>query len=359
MKSIIALLAVLLVVPRASRSADDLSAAGPLAVETIEFADLVDASREGPQASGSPRTRAAGEPAGGGRRVPVKVHLPSAGGPHPVVVVSHGAGGDWDTHLAQARHLASYGHAVLCLEHVGSNRDRFARGFQFTKNLADMTRDAREVLTRPKDVSFALDRAEEWNRTHDRLRGRLDLARVGAMGHSFGAFTTMVVCGVRPAVDWLTPRVEPGTGLGPDLRDRRVTCGVALSPQGVGEPFFIRESFGSLQVPLLGITGSLDGQQAGLPAENRRDGFALWPPGGHTFIWLANARHVDFSDSIGSRRWLPSPTRGDVQPIVRAATLLFFKARLQADAAAATQLTAAGLKPLLRGAVTDVEVLTR
>jgi predicted dienelactone hydrolase len=356
------LLAILAMLPVASRElfAADPSANGPLAIESLEFPELVDASREGPDGPGGQRRRAVGEPAGGGRRVPVKVHLPAAGGPHPVVVVSHGAGGDWDTHLAQARHLASHGHAVLCLEHVGSNRDRFTRGFQFMKNVTDMTRDAREVLTRPKDVSFALDRAEEWNRTHDALRGRLDLVRVGVMGHSFGAFTAMVVCGMRPAVDWLTPRVEPGTGLAPDLRDRRVDCGVALSPQGVGEPFFIRESFGSLQVPLLGITGSLDGQQAGLPAENRRDGFALWPPGGHTFIWLANARHLDFSDSTGSsRRGLPSPTRGDVQPVVRAATLLFFKAHLEADADAANQLTADGLKPLLRGPVTDVEVLTR
>jgi hypothetical protein len=38
---------------------------------------------------------------------------------------------------------------------------------------------------------------------------------------------------------------------------------------------------------------------------------------------------------------------------------LFFKAHLEADADAANQLTADGLKPLLRGPVTDVEVLTR
>ena len=51
------------------------------------------------------------------------------------------------------------------------------------------TRDADEVLGRPRDVRFAIDRADAWNRTHDILRGRLDLDRVGMMGQSFGAFS--------------------------------------------------------------------------------------------------------------------------------------------------------------------------
>jgi predicted dienelactone hydrolase len=57
-------------VPLGSPQAD-----GPLSTRTLEFHDLVDAAR-------------------GGRRVPVKVHLPSWIGPFPVVVLSHGAGGN-------------------------------------------------------------------------------------------------------------------------------------------------------------------------------------------------------------------------------------------------------------------------
>jgi len=333
---------------------DDASARGPLAVTTLEFADLVDANRKGPVADAKKARGASG------RRVPIKVHLPAGDRPVPVVIVSHGAGGDWDTHLGQALHLASHGYAVLCLEHVGSNRAMLAGSFQFMKVMEAMTRDADEVLGRPRDVRFAIDRSEEWNRTHEKLRGRLDPDRVGIMGHSYGAFTTLAVGGMRPALDWLTPRVEPGRGLGPDLRDRRVRCGVALSPQGVGEPFFIRESFGSLAVPTLGITGTLDRQQGGLSAENRREGFALWPDGPHRLVWLTNARHVDFTDSAGTgRRELPSPTRADVQPVVRAAMLLFFDAHLRGAAEAEAKLTAAGLKPFLRGGVTDVEVLAK
>ena len=316
-------------------AAVDLAADGALTVETIEFPDLTDASR-------------------GGRRVPIKLHIPMAAGPYPVVVVSHGAGGHWDANYAQAHHLASHGYAVLALEHVGSNTAVLKRSLRLRANLEAMTRDAGEVLGRPKDIAFAIDRAQAWTRSDERLRGRLDVRHVGALGHSFGAYTVLAVAGMRPALDWLVPPVAPGAGLGPDLRDPRVGCGVALSPQGPGEPFFIEASYASLAVPLLGISGSNDRQQHAAPAHRRR-AFALWPAGDKHLLWLANADHMAFSDATGSsQRMLPSHARTDAQPVVRAATLLFFDACLKDDVAARSQLTAAGLRPYLHGAVNDL-----
>jgi predicted dienelactone hydrolase len=225
------------------------------------------------------------------------------------------------------------------------------------RNLDAMIRDPDEVLGRPKDITFVLDRAKEWNEFHPRLRGKLDLGKVGALGHSFGAFTTMVVCGMRPALDWLEPRVDAGKGLGPNLRDPRVRCGVALSPQGVGEPFFLAESFTSLETPLLGISGTKDDQQAGQPAENRKEAFDLWPSGPHAFVWLANASHLDFTDPAGSDGNVrESATRADVQPVTRLATRAFFDVHLKGDAEAGKTLSVAGLAPSLRGAVDAVEV---
>jgi predicted dienelactone hydrolase len=310
---------------------------GELNVTTIEFPDLKDENR-------------------GGRRVPIKIHVPEQQGRWPVVVFSHGGGGNWDANSAQANHLASRGYAVLCLEHVGSNTERMKEGLRFMDNVKAMTRGSSEVLGRPKDVSFALDTAEEWNRTHPVLKGRLNLERVGVMGHSFGAYTTLVVCGARPALDWLTPPVSPGRGLGPDLSDPRVAAGVALSPQGPGEPFFLETSYASVKRPLLGITGSRDKQQSA-PPEHRRRFFELLPPGGKIFIWLANADHLGFSDSKGSgQRSLPSNSRTDAQPLVRAATLLFFEATLRGDKEAEKGLSYESLKPLLRGVVNEMEI---
>jgi predicted dienelactone hydrolase len=361
------LLFTLLLIPLASLRAADLSARGPLKVETIEFSNPSDSASGGVQSSPPNRTRrpffaprVRRDTERSERIVPIKVHLPIASGAFPVIVVSHGAGGDWDTHFAQAQHLASHGYAVLCLEHLGSNRERMSQGLRLMQNLEAMIHSSEEVFARPKDVEFALARAEEWNQSHERLRAKLDLQRVGMMGHSFGAFTTMVVCGMRPALDWLTPRVEPGKGLGRDLFNPHVKCGVALSPQGIGEPFFIRESFASLRVPLLGISGTEDKQQNGLPAENRKDAFTLWPQGANKFVWLDPAKHLDFTDSSGSsRRSQPSPSRELVQPVVRAAMVLFFNAHLKQQGEASVQITSKALKPYLRDPANKVEVLSK
>ncbi len=324
--------------PTAALTSD--AEAGRHPVDLLEFPDVKDASRNG-------------------RRVPIKLHVPSGAGPFPLVVVSHGGGGHWDANFAQAHHLATHGFLVMCLEHVGSNTEVMKRSFRLGKNLREMTRDAKEVLGRPQDVSLAIDQAEGWSRAHEKLRGRIDLERVGILGHSFGAYTTLVVCGMRPALDWLTPVVPPGKGLGPDLSDPRVDCGVALSPQGPGEPFFIDASFATLTRPLLGISGSKDRQQMAEP-ENRRRGFELWPPGDKYFLWLTKADHMAFSDSTGSsHRMMPSSSRHDAQPLVRAATVRFFRAYLQRDVVARRQLSVKSLQPFCQGEVTTVEVLTK
>jgi polyhydroxybutyrate depolymerase len=315
--------------------------AAPAEVRVLDFPDLRDEARK--------------------RAVPITVHLPAGAGPFPVVVVSHGAGGDRATHFGQAQDLAQNGYAVLCIEHVGSNRARLSKaGIRMMQEIEAMTRDADEVLARPRDISFALDRATEWNASHATLKAKLDVARAGAMGHSFGAYTTMVVCGMRPALDWLTPRIDPGKGLGPDLCDPRIRCGVAFSPQSPGEPFFLAESFASLRAPLLGMTGSKDTQQAGRTAADRKAAFALWPKGEHLLVWLSNARHNDFTSSSGDTgRSLPSATREDVQPVARAATRAFFDLHLKSDAAAADRLSATALQPFLRGEINAVEVLRK
>ncbi|MFM7807224.1 MAG: hypothetical protein ACKPEA_04745, partial [Planctomycetota bacterium] len=80
----------------------------------------------------------------------------------------------------------------------------------------------------------------------------------------------------------------------------------------------------------------------------------------HVFVWLANAKHLDFSSAEGGEgRGLSSSTRDDVQPIARAATLAFFDAHLKGDADATKRLSVEGLKPLLRGSIDKVEVLSK
>jgi len=310
----------------------------------IEFAALVDVNRAN-------------------RSVPAKVHLPSGNGPFPVVIVSHGAGGNLDSNFAQANHLASHGYIAVCVEHIGSNtKTMLAGGLRIGQTMAAMTRDAGEVMNRPKDIRFAIDQTETWNRTHAVLKDKFDLQRIGVMGHSFGAFTTLVICGARPALDWLQPTIGTGKGLGPDLFDKRVRCGVALSPQGPGEPFFLPTSYRSIRVPLLGISGSRDKQQGAEPI-HRRNSFQYWPKGDRYLLWINNANHLQFSDATGSK-----PNRGraaavfgkgreDVQKVSRAATVFFFDQYLKKSRGVV--LREEDLKTQIGGIVDGIELLSK
>lgn len=317
------------------------AADGPLAASLLDFPDLRDAARSD-------------------RAVPMKLFLPGGTTAAPLVVLSHGAGGSRDANFAQARHLASHGYAVLALEHPGSGTARLLAGGRYLENLRDMTRDASEVLGRPRDVSFAIDQATQWNASTPQIQGRLDLTRLAVMGHSFGAYTALVACGARPARDWLVPTIAPGSGLVDGLADVRVKACVALSPQGPGAPFFTEASYATLDRPVLGISGSADQPQGGGSPRERRRAFELAPVGAQWLVWLANAEHSAFSDPSGSgRRGLPSATRADAQPATRAATLAFLDLQLRGRAEAADVLTETGLRPLLRGRVDAVEVLKK
>ncbi|GAB4214381.1 MAG: hypothetical protein OHK0012_12310 [Synechococcales cyanobacterium] len=298
------------------------------------------------------------DPERSNRSVPIKVHLPGstsvAEAPFPVVIISHGAGGTWDANFAQAQHLAQHGYAVLAVEHVGSNFDRFKAAGGVVDALKSMTRNATEVMNRPQDIGFAIDQLLEWNRSHPTLQGQLDPERIGVMGHSFGAYTALVSCGARPALDWLVP--AQGRGLGPDLSDPRVKACVALSPQGPGEPFFLEESYASVNRPVLGITGSRDVQQFQLSPTHRRRFLDLMPAGETYFLWLTNADHSAFSDPSGSgRRGLPSRSRTDAQPVVKEATLQFFNVFVRGDESARAYLTANHLETFLQGKITELE----
>ena len=320
------------------------AAQGNYKTAVIEFPNLLDAAR-------------------GNRAVLMKVHLPVGSGPFPVVIISHGAGGNWDANFAQANHLASHGYGAVCLEHTGSNmKTALAGGLRFGQTIASMTENANEVLNRPRDVSYAIDQVKIWNRSHKALRNKLDEKRIGVMGHSFGAFTTLVTCGARPALDWIRPQVGVGKGLGPDLFDKRIQCGVALSPQGPGKPFFLPESYQSIRVPLLGISGSLDKQQHAEPA-HRKESFKYWPKGDRYLLWISNATHLSFSDSTGSkRRRVPASTRmqrrrEEVQKVSRAATLRFFNKYLMKSKNA--ELSEKALVVFADGLASEIEMLTK
>ena len=104
------------------------------------------------------------------------------------------------------------------------------------------------AVNRALDVPFVLDQLERLNADQDsRLNGAMDLQRVGIAGHSFGAWSAMAAGGM-----------TLGGRRGVDYSDDRVRCMIPLSPPVVSRERLYEITYGSLDVPALFMTGTLD-----------------------------------------------------------------------------------------------------
>lgn len=303
---------------------------GPHRPERIPTPVLVDPSRDRP--------------------LETRVTVPSGPGAFPVVVMSHGLGGNLSSHQHIVDHLVSHGYAILAPNHPASDTLRVFRKRTRYSTGPKPGLDPAAVLGRAPDVTYLLDVAKAWagDPEHPLFR-RLDLSRVGAAGHSFGAFTVLTVCGARPVLDHLQPSVPPGRGLAPSMRDPRVQVGIAYSPQGPGSGFFSEQSYASIETPLLAFSGSRDrqGNNLGrpLPARNRFRVFELMPARDKYYAWLIGAGHMGWADSreaglvgrIGQR--FMAPEQDDVVRISAALSVAFLDRYLKEDPRAARFLT--------------------
>ncbi len=204
--------------------------------------------------------------------VRVYAPAPAAGnGPFPVVVLSHGMGGNRSAFDSLSAHLAAHGYLCVTLTH-------------------DDTRPAAR-LERPADVSFALDVILGAAPPSALLAGRVDPDRVGMLGHSFGAFTTLAIMGARFREAALpgAPYVAPA--------DSRVRAGVPLSPQGPGILGLDEHSWDAITRPVFSLRGTLDTSFETPDPATRDLPYQLMPPKDKYHAILAGADHSDFSDN--------------------------------------------------------------
>ena len=95
----------------------------------------------------------------------------------PLVVLSHGGGGGYESHYDTALALAKAGFVVAAVSHAGDTYNDQSQVLKLWRRPAQLRRL----------VSYMLD---EWSH-HDQLDGR----RVGAFGFSNGGFTVLVAAG--------------------------------------------------------------------------------------------------------------------------------------------------------------------
>jgi predicted dienelactone hydrolase len=131
------------------------------------------------------------------RSIPVDIYW-SEDTRGPLVVISHGFGADRRFLAYLAQHLASHGLTVIAVEHPGSNVTALV-SVPSEQEKSDQTANrilpATELLERPKDISFVLDRMEKLNYYSYHLRDRLNTEQVAFIGHSLGGYTGLALAG--------------------------------------------------------------------------------------------------------------------------------------------------------------------
>jgi len=195
----------------------------------------------------------------------------------PLIVFSHGFGGErrQTTHLCT--HWASHGYAVIAMDHVGNttlDMIEMASGGPSPDPEAQM---AQFIADRPADASFVIDRA---------LAGdsglQIDPARIGISGHSFGGWTTLATTG----------------------RDARIRAALPLAPAGgkseegpLGPADAMADSLElgwEREVDTLYLVAEFDTL---LPLDGMRDLLARTPEP-RRGVNLLNADHFHFCDRV-------------------------------------------------------------
>jgi predicted dienelactone hydrolase len=189
----------------------------------------------------------------------------------PLIIFSHGFGGERRQSTFFYCHLASHGYVVAAMDHVGNTTANLISGDAAASD-PDVTQ--RFIDSRPADASFVIDQM---------LAGKSGLQliadQVGMSGHSFGGWTTLKTLET----------------------DHRIKAALPLAPAGGGTAIDPDNAMAkSLNfnwqrpVPVLYLVADLDSI---LPLEGMQD-LHDRNPEPKTTVVLANADHFHFNDNI-------------------------------------------------------------
>jgi dienelactone hydrolase len=267
-----------------SASADEKSKSqeGPLAVEVADDLSVKDQA--------------------GKKELPFKVYYPKSGGPYPVILFSHGFGGNKDSFGQVGKHWASYGYVVIHPTH----EDGLSRQRSEDRNSSDEASGVRgrlgglrgeisdpvRINGRVADLVLLLDHLDELPELLPELQGKIDCESIGVAGHSFGAYTAMLIGGVT---------ADFGKEKGKSFFDKRVKCILPISGQGTGQQGLTDKSWDSLQLPMMTITGTEDRGVGGQGVDWRKEPYKYSPIGNKFLVVIEGANHLSFGGGLRAR----------------------------------------------------------
>lgn len=270
------------------------------------------------------------------RTIPLRVYLPAATTPAPVIVWSHGLGGSRDNSPYLGTHWSKRGYVCVFLQHPGSD-EAVWRDVPLRERMGALRTAASmaNLRLRCEDVGKALDQLAHWHAdAKHELHGRLDLERVGMCGHSFGAQTTQCVGG------------QSAPLVGARFRDDRIDAALPMSPAPPAR-VDARKAFANVRIPWLLMTGTHDGSpiEDRDPADRRKVYPALPATVDRYELVLHEAEHSAFADV---------PLRGETKArkanhhrSILALSTAFWDCHLRGDAAAREWLYGDGPRRVL------------
>lgn len=272
----------------------------------------------------------------------------------PLVIFSHGMGGDSGAFPDLTAHWASHGYVVVLPTHSDSIRQRRQNGEDVKNPRVDPKGALRTVdpQDRLADVRLILDSIEAIEASAPELRmkksdgslvGRVDRQKLAIAGHSAGAFTSELAIGVRARGKRITG--QRGFAI-TSVADPRLKAAVFISGQGTTNLAFTNDSWSKLERPTLVIAGSKDvsGVSNETP-ESRREPFERSrgrEKGGPAsyLLYIEGATHGSYQGktlvrTLGEKPETPVKTIGRA---TMASTLAFLDAWVKDDPKARTVL---------------------
>lgn len=181
----------------------------------------------------------------------------AAGGPFPLVIISHGYPGNRFLLSHLGENLASKGFVTVSIDHPDSTYD-------------DQKAFASTLYNRPFDQLFVLNEMARLGApgSGDALAGRIDATRTGLVGYSMGGYGVVNVIGGGYRTAAATQQGAPPNRLlldrGADTpayqqsRDARIKAAVAIGPWGMPAGYWDAAGLAGIRTPTLFVAGSAD-----------------------------------------------------------------------------------------------------
>jgi predicted dienelactone hydrolase len=179
---------------------------------------------------------------------------------HPLIMFSHGAGGNGSVYAWFGEYLASHGYLVAMVYHYRANT--FDSSALYVRN---------RIWQRPRDISLDLSyllRNKVWG-------PHIDANQIGVAGHSQGGFTSLWIGGAKVNPDlflayqrgwknnptvpaYLRDQMSLDAGPARALRDDRVKAAFAMAPGDIQGFGMDAAGLGQMAIPTYLIVGAGD-----------------------------------------------------------------------------------------------------